>query len=52
MMDLPDALIEESIERGTILHSTMFKNIDHGKSTDTFLTVHSLGEAEFSITPV
>lgn len=31
MMDLPDALIEESIERGTILHSTMFKNIDYGK---------------------
>ena len=31
MMDLPNTLIESSIERGTILHSTMFKNFDHGK---------------------
>jgi hypothetical protein len=31
MMDLPKAIIDESIKRGTILHSTMFKNIDHGK---------------------
>lgn len=30
-MDLPQTLIENNIDRGTILHSTMFKNIDHGK---------------------
>lgn len=31
MMDLPKKLLEAEIDRGTILHSTMFKNIDHGK---------------------
>lgn len=30
-MDIPNSLIEKQIDRGTILHSTMFKNIDHGK---------------------
>lgn len=30
-MDIPSALIEIQIARGTILHSTMFQNIDHGK---------------------
>lgn len=30
-MDLPNALIRNSIERGAILHSTMFEDIDHGK---------------------
>lgn len=30
-MELPISVLENSIERGTILHSTMFENIDHGK---------------------
>lgn len=30
-MDIPNSLLEKQIDRGTILHSTMFKNIDHGK---------------------
>lgn len=30
-MDIPHSLIERHIDRGTILHSTMFENIDHGK---------------------
>lgn len=30
-MELPDSLISSYITRGTILHSTMFKDIDHGK---------------------
>lgn len=30
-MEIPSSLIELQIERGTILHSTMFENIDHGK---------------------
>lgn len=30
-MDLPSELLEGRINRGTILHSTMFENIDHGK---------------------
>lgn len=30
-MDLPIPLLENFIKRGTILHSTMFENIDHGK---------------------
>ena len=30
-MELPLKAIELQIDRGAILHSTMFKNIDHGK---------------------
>lgn len=30
-MEIPSSLIERNIDRGTILHSTMFENIDHGK---------------------
>lgn len=30
-MEIPNSLIESQIDRGTILHSTMFENIDHGK---------------------
>lgn len=30
-MEVPLSLIETGISRGTILHSTMFKHIDHGK---------------------
>lgn len=30
-MEMPSSLIENQIDRGTILHSTMFENIDHGK---------------------
>ena len=30
-MELPRTLIESRIDRGAILHSTMFENIDHGK---------------------
>ncbi len=30
-MELPASLIEQHIDRGTILHSTTFKDIDHGK---------------------
>lgn len=30
-MEIPSSLIESQIDRGTILHSTMFENIDHGK---------------------
>lgn len=30
-MEIPSLLIESQIERGTILHSTMFEDIDHGK---------------------
>ena len=30
-MEMPNSLIESKIDRGTILHSTMFENIDHGK---------------------
>lgn len=30
-MEIPNSLIESKIDRGTILHSTMFENIDHGK---------------------
>lgn len=30
-MEIPKFLIESKIDRGTILHSTMFENIDHGK---------------------
>ena len=30
-MEVPSSLIESQIDRGTILHSTMFENIDHGK---------------------
>ena len=31
MMDLPISYIESSVSRGAILHSTMFREIDHGK---------------------
>ena len=30
-MDIPTSLLEQRIDRGAILHSTMFENIDHGK---------------------
>ena len=30
-MELPESLIDSSITRGVILHSTGFENIDHGK---------------------
>lgn len=30
-MDIPSSLIEFQLDRGCILHSTMFENIDHGK---------------------
>ncbi len=30
-MEIPDFLIESKIDRGTIPHSTMFEDIDHGK---------------------
>lgn len=30
-MEIPDSLMESKIDRGVILHSTMFENIDHGK---------------------
>lgn len=30
-MNIPTLAIENSIERGTILHSVTFENIDHGK---------------------
>lgn len=30
-MEIPNSLIVSQIDRGTILHSTMFENIDHGK---------------------
>ena len=30
-MEIPSTLIENQLRRGTILHSTMFENIDHGK---------------------
>lgn len=30
-MEIPAKLIENSIKRGTILHSTIFEEIDHGK---------------------
>ncbi len=30
-MELPASLLEQHIGRGTILHSTTFKDIDHGK---------------------
>lgn len=30
-MEIPSTLIEDQLHRGTILHSTMFENIDHGK---------------------
>lgn len=30
-MKMPRSLIESQVVRGTILHSTMFENIDHGK---------------------
>lgn len=30
-MELPNSLIEGSIKRGDILHSTIFEEIDHGK---------------------
>lgn len=30
-MEIPSTLIELKLCRGTILHSTMFENIDHGK---------------------
>lgn len=30
-MEVPRPLIETRVTRGTILHSTMFENIDHGK---------------------
>ena len=30
-MEIPNSLIATQVERGTIMHSTMFKNIDHGK---------------------
>lgn len=30
-MEIPTQLLSSRIERGTILHSTMFKEIDHGK---------------------
>lgn len=30
-MEIPNSLLEQQIDRGTILHSTMFENIDHGK---------------------
>ena len=30
-MEIPKSLIESKIDRGTILHSTMFENIDPGK---------------------
>ena len=31
LMEIPNNLLESQIDRGTILHSTMFENIDHGK---------------------
>lgn len=30
-MEIPASIIENKIDRGVILHSTMFENIDHGK---------------------
>jgi hypothetical protein len=30
-MDLPNVIVDRSIEYGTILHSAMFKDIDYGK---------------------
>lgn len=30
-MELPSELLKTQVQRGTILHSTMFENIDHGK---------------------
>lgn len=30
-MEIPSTIIDSQIDRGTILHSTMFENIDHGK---------------------
>ena len=30
-MELPNALVEASVTRGAILHSTIFEYIDHGK---------------------
>lgn len=30
-MEIPTSLLEQKIDRGTILHSSMFENIDHGK---------------------
>jgi len=39
-MEIPSLLIESQIERGTILHSTMFENIDHGK----FLVIVGVSE--------
>lgn len=30
-MEIPSSLIESKLNRGTILHSTMFEEIDHGK---------------------
>lgn len=30
-MDLPEVLIEETVRRGQIFHSSMFDDIDHGK---------------------
>lgn len=30
-MDIPSSFIEFQLDRGYILHSTMFENIDHGK---------------------
>ena len=30
-MEVPRPLVETRVTRGTILHSTMFENIDHGK---------------------
>lgn len=30
-MEIPSSIIESKIDRGVILHSTMFENIDHGK---------------------
>ena len=31
LMEIPSTLIENQLHRGTILHSTMFENIDHRK---------------------
>lgn len=30
-MDIPETLLRKSVHRGSILHSTMFEDIDHGK---------------------
>lgn len=41
-MDLPSKLAKLAIERGTILHSTIFEDIDHGK----FFAIVGINEYE------